>query len=79
MPEWSPEARLAKMEMAIAVIQNQLTDVKANTVEIIGHVKETNGRVSVLERGQWLAMGAIGVIVFAMGTFGVWALTMIGE
>ena len=64
------EGRLAKLEWVV-------TGIKDDTSEIIRHVKETNGRVGVLERGQWLALGAIGVIVFLMGAFGVWALTEI--
>ena len=62
------ERRLAKVEWVVA-------DIKEDTTEIIRHVTETNGRVSALERGQWMAIGGVGVLTFFMGAFGVWALS----
>lgn len=68
------ERRLSKLELVVAVVQEQNLRIKSDTEEIITHVKETNGRLSQLETWQARVLGAGAVLVFAMGTFGVYAM-----
>jgi hypothetical protein len=42
------------------VAHNDRTMEKLDTIET--QVKKTNGRVNVLEKAMWIAMGAIGVL-----------------
>jgi hypothetical protein len=73
--------RLGAVEQAMATLTERQAGfavlMDERTIDILVHVKETNGRVGILERGQWIAMGAIGVILALMSVFGVWALTKI--
>lgn len=85
MTEVSVGGRLSKIEMAAAVLQNDvkhildetLPAIKKDTKEIIVHVKETNGRLSHLETWQQRIIGSTGAIIFIVSVFGVYALTQI--
>lgn len=58
------------MEQAVATLTERIVPIKRDTEEIIRHVRETNSRVIHLEVWQNRVIGAVGVVMFLLATFG---------